>query len=102
MGGRTEVCLCSTGGGGGCHCMFGLGSSVLQFPKIVRTASIAANFESQILIGKYLSDADKKCIAWFILSSAVTCVCVRYACKYSAVSVTIKAFVLLKIAWMQW
>ena len=34
--------------------MFGLGAIVLQFPNIVRTASIAANFESQMLLGKYL------------------------------------------------
>ena len=81
--------------------MFGLGASVLQFPKIVRTVSIYANCESQMLLGKYLSTADKKCIAWFSLSSAVTCGFVRHACKYSAVSVTIKAFILLSIAWMQ-
>ena len=80
--------------------MFGLGSSVLQFPKIFRTASIAANCESQMMLGKSLSATDKKCILWFSLSSAVTYGCVRYACKYSAVSVTIKAFVLLSIAWM--
>ena len=78
--------------------MFGLGASVLQFPNIVRTDSIAANCESQILLGKYLSAADKKCISWFSLSSAVNCGCVRYAFKYSAVSVIIKAFVLLSIA----
>ena len=81
--------------------MFGLGASVLQLPNIVRTASIAANSESQMLLGKYLSAADRKCIAWFSLYSAVTFGCVRYVCKYSAVSVTIKAFVLLSIAWMQ-
>ena len=72
--------------------MFGLGASILQFPNIFQTASIAANCESQLLLGKYLSAADKKCIAWFSLSSAVTCGCVRYACKYSAISVTINAF----------
>ena len=81
--------------------MFGIGASVIQFPNIVLTASISANCESQMLLGKYLSAADKKCIAWSSLSSAVTCGCVRYVCKYSAVSVTIKAFVLLSIAWMQ-
>ena len=82
--------------------MFGIGASILQFPKIVRTASIAANCESHMLLGKYLSAADKKCIAWLSLSSAVTCGCVIYLCKYSAVSVTIKAFVLMSMAWMQW
>ena len=81
--------------------MFVLGASVLQFPKIVQTDSIAANCESKMLLGKSLSAADKKFIAWFSLSSAVTCGCIRYACKYSSVSVTIKAFVLLSIAWMQ-
>ena len=39
------------GGGGVVNSMFGLGASVLQFPKIVRTASIAANCESHIFIG---------------------------------------------------
>ena len=73
--------------------MFGLGVSVLQFPNIVWTASIATNCESHMLLVKYFSAADNKFIAWFSLSSAVTCGCVRYACKYSAVSVTIKAFV---------
>ena len=97
----TYFCLCSIGGGVG-NSMFGLGASVLQFPKIVRTASIAANCESHMLLGKYLSAADNKCIAWISLSSAVTCGYVRYACKYSDVSVTIKAFILLSIAWIQW
>ena len=54
-----------------------------------------------MLLGKSFSADDKKCIAWFILSYAVTCGCVRYACKYSAVSVKIKVFVLLSIAWIQ-
>ena len=88
-------------GGGVGNSMFGLGASVLRLPNTVRMASIAANCESQMLIGKYLSAADSKCIAWFSLSSAATCRCVRYACKYSAVAVTIKVFVLLSIAWMQ-
>ena len=87
--------------GGVGNSMFGLGASVLQFPKIVRTASIAANCESQILLGKSFSAADKKYIAWFSLSSTVTCGCVRYACKYSTIFVTIKEFVLLSVAWMQ-
>ena len=97
---RTDVCLCITGWEFG-NIMFGRGASVLQFTNIVWTASIAANCESQMLIGKSLSAADKKCIAWFSLSSVVTCVCVRYACKYYAVSATIKAFFLLSISWMQ-
>ena len=98
--GRTNVCLSSTRGEFG-NSMFGPGASFLQLPNIVRTDSIAANCESKMLLGKYLSAADKKFIAWFSLSSAVTCGCVRYVCKYSSVSVTIKAFVLLSIAWMQ-
>ena len=81
--------------------MFGLGAIVIQFPNIFRTDSIAANCESQMLLVKYLSASDKKCIAWFSLSYAFICGYVRYACKYSAVSVTIKAFALLSIAWMQ-
>ena len=89
-------CLCSTGGFG--NSMFGLGASVLQLPNIVRMASIAANCESQMLLGKSLSATNRNCIAWFSLSSVVTCGYVRYGCKYSAVSVTIKAFVLLSIA----
>ena len=48
------------GGGGGGNSMFGLGASFLQFPKIVQKDSIAANCESQMLLGKYLSAADKK------------------------------------------
>ena len=88
-------------GGAVGNSMFGLGASVLQFPKIVQTVSIAANCESQMLLGNYLSASDKKCIAWFSRSYAFTCGCVRYACNYSAVSVTIKAFVLLSISWMQ-
>ena len=101
MDGRTDFCLCSTGRGAVGNSMFGLGASVLQFPNIVWTDSISTNFELQMLLGKSLSAADKKCIAWFSMSSAVTCGCVIYACKYSTVSVTIKAFVLLSIAWMQ-
>ena len=81
--------------------MFGIGASVLQLPNIVWTASIAANCELQMLLGKYLSASDRKCIIWFSLYSAVTCGCVRYVRKYSAVSVTIKAFILLSFAYMQ-
>ena len=88
-------------GGAVGNSMFGLGASVLQLPNIVQNASSASNCESQMLLGKYLSASDKKCIAWFSLSSAVTCGYVRYACKYSAASVTIKSFVLLSMTWMQ-
>ena len=78
----------------------GLDSSVRQFSNIVRTASIAANCESQMLVGTSLSAADKNCMAWVILYSAVTWGCVRYSCKYSAMSVIINALVLLSIAWI--
>ena len=56
----------------------GLDSSVSQFSKIVRTASIAANCESQMIVETSLSASDKKCMVWVILSSAVTWGCVRY------------------------
>ena len=39
----------------------------LPFVNISLTASIAANCESQILVGTSLSDAVKKCMAWVIL-----------------------------------
>ena len=67
----------------------GKDSTVLQFENIDRTASIAANCESHMLVGTSLSAADKKWMAWIILYSAVTWVCVRYSCKYSAVSIII-------------
>ena len=79
----------------------GLDSSVRQFSNIVLTASIAANFESYMLVGTSLSVADKKCMAWVILYSNVTWGCVIYSCKYSDVSVTINSLVLLSIAWIQ-
>ena len=79
----------------------GKDSTVRQFAKMFWTASIAANCESHMLVGTSLSAADKKCMAWVILSSAVTWGCVRYLCKYSAVSVIINDLVLLSIAWMQ-
>ena len=44
---------------------------VFPFVNISLTASIAANCESQILVGKSLSAAVKNCIARVILSSAV-------------------------------
>ena len=80
----------------------GKDSIVHQFAKIVRTASIAANCESHILVGTYLSASDKKCMAWVILSYSITWGCVIYACKYSTVSVIINDLVLLSIAWIQW
>ena len=72
--------------------------SVLQFENIVLTASIAANCELHTLVGTSLSAADKKCMEWVIMYSDVTWGCVRYSCKYSAVSVIINALVLLSIA----
>ena len=75
--------------GGSCLGMSGdtgfvcdMDSIVRPFVNIYRTASIATNCESHILVGTSLSDAVKKCMAWVILSSAVTWVCVRYSCKY--------------------
>ena len=79
----------------------GKDSTVRQFANIVQTASMDASWESNMLLGTYLSSADKKCMAWVIMSSAFTWVCVRYACKYSAVFVISSALVLLYIAWMQ-
>ena len=55
----------------------------------------------EVLLGTYLSAANKKCMAWVILYSAVTRGCVRYACKYSAVSEIRSDLVLLSIAWMK-
>ena len=72
-----------------------------KFANIVRTASIAANCESHMFVGTSLSSADKKCMAGVIVYSAVMWVCVRYSCKYSAISVIINALVLLSISWMQ-
>ena len=79
----------------------GKDSSVCQFAKIVRTASIATNCESHMLVGTSLSAADKKCMAWVILSSAVTWGCVKYSCKYYSVSVIMNALFLLSISWIQ-
>ena len=47
-------------------------SSVCQFAKIVWTASSAANCELYMLVGTSLSAADKKCMSWVIIYSAVT------------------------------
>ena len=84
--------LCASGG---------KDSTVRQFAKIFWIASIAANCEFHMLVGTYLSSVDKKFIAWVILYSVVMWGCVRYSCKYSAVSVIINDLVLLSIAWIQ-
>ena len=84
--------LCASGG---------KDSTVHQFAKIFQTASISDNCESHLLVGTSLSAADKKYMAWVILSSGVTWGCVIYSCKYSAVSAIINDLVLLSIAWMQ-
>ena len=72
-----------------------------QLAAIEAVRTIAASWESHMLLGESLSAADKKCMAWVILSYAVTWSCVRYACKYSDVPVIIIDLVLLPIAWMQ-
>ena len=99
----ADACLGRTGVGcGNTVCdSGGKDSTVCQFTKIFRTALIAANCESHMMVGTSLSAADKNCMAWIILSSAVTWSCVRYSCKYSAVSVIINDLVLLSISWMQ-
>ena len=84
--------LCASGG---------KDSTVCQFAKIFRIASIAANCESHMLVGTSLIDADKNCMAWFILYSSVTWGFVRYPFKYSAVSVIINNLVLLSIDWIK-
>ena len=76
-------------------------SNVCQFANIVWTASMAASWESHMMLGTSLSAADKKCMACVIMSSAVMLGCVRYSCKYSAGSVISSASVLLYIAFMQ-
>ena len=78
-----------------------VGSSVCQFSNIVLTASIDANCELYRLVGTSLSAAYKKCMERVIVSSPVTWGCMRYSCKYSALSVIINALVLLSIAWIQ-
>ena len=45
---------------------------------------MTASWESNMLLGTYLSAANKKCMACVILSSAITLGCVRYSCKHSA------------------
>ena len=76
---------------------FWIGFTV-PFENIALTESMAANCELQILAGTSLSAAFKNCMACVILSSAVIYGCIRYLCKYSAVSVIIYAFVFPSIA----
>ena len=71
---------------------------IVPFVNIALTASMAANYELQMLAGTSLSAAVKNCMACVILSSAVICGCVRYLCKYSAVSVIINALIFPSIS----
>ena len=71
---------------------------IVPFVNIALTASMAANCELQMLAGTSLSAAIKNCMACVILSSDVICGCVRYLCKYSAVSVIINALVFPSIS----
>ena len=64
---------------------------IVPFENISLTESMAANWELQTFSGISLSDDVKSCMACVILSSAVMWGCVRYLCKYSAVSEIIKA-----------
>ena len=98
----SDACIGTTGVGYGNTLgnSGGKDSTVRQFSKIFRTASIATSCESHMLVGTSLSATYKKCMAWVILYSAVTWGCVRYICKYSAVSVIISDLVLLSIAWI--
>ena len=61
---------------------------------------MADNCELQMLAGTSLSTAVKNCMACVIMSSDVICGCVMYLCRYSAVSVTIHAFVFPSIAYI--
>ena len=64
MGYRTGAATCLGMTGVGCGNTFfasgGKDSTVLQFSNIARTASIAANCESHMLVGTSLNAADKK------------------------------------------
>ena len=106
VGYRTGAAACLGMTGVGCGSTLcasgGKDSTVRQFANIFWTASIAANCESHMLVGTSLSAADRKFMAWVILSSDVTWGCVRYSCKYSAVSIIINDLVFLSISWMQW
>ena len=73
---------------------------MVPFENIVLTALIATYYELQMLAGTSFSATVKNCIACVILSSAVICGCVRYLCKYSAVSVIINAFVFPSISYI--
>ena len=93
--GGTDACFGRTSLGCGknvCH-SGGKDSTLHQFSKIVRTYSIAANCESHMLVGTSFSAADNKCMVWVIIYSSVTWGCVRYACKYLAVSIIINDLV---------
>ena len=102
---RSGADTCSGNTGLGCGNTLGDSGgnyyTVRQFENIFPTASIAASCESHMLVGTYLRADDKKCMAWVILSYVVTWGCVRYALKYSAVSVIISDLVLLYISWIQ-
>ena len=99
----SATCLGMTGVGCGNNLCASGGKdpTVRQFTKIVPTSSIAANCESHMLVGTFLSASDKKCVEWFILLSAVKWVCMIFLCKYSAVSIIINDLVLLSIDWMK-
>ena len=71
---------------------------IVPFENIALTASMAATCELQIIAGTSLNAAVNNYIACVILSSVVICGCVRYLCKYPAVSVIINALVFLSIA----
>ena len=75
--------------------------NVRQLANIFQKYSIAASCESHMLVVTSLSASDKNCMAWVILSPDVNWGCLRYACKYSDVSVIRSDLVLLLIAWMQ-
>ena len=102
---RSGADSCSGATGYGCGNTLvdtgGKDYTVSQFAKIVCTASIAASWESHMMLVISLRSADKKCMVWVILSSAVTWGCVRYACKYPAASVISSYLVLLSISCMQ-
>ena len=83
----------------GCSCCFILdGFDCFPCVNIALTASMVANCELQILTGMSLSAAVKNYIACVILYFAVMWGCVRYLCKYSAVSVIINALIFPSIA----
>ena len=71
VGGQYRAGASYLGMSGAIDFLCGIDSFVLPFVNISFTASIAANCESQILVGTSLSAAVKKYIAWVILSSTV-------------------------------